>query len=55
MKLDGKNKHLSKIRDWHNRTGSTLFGGVGGGGGNFENWGICSLGKGDQILMKFDM
>ena len=33
MKLDGKNKNLSKIRDWHNRTRSALFGGVGGGGG----------------------
>ena len=32
MKLDGKNKNLSKIRDWHNRTGSALFGEVGGGG-----------------------
>ena len=54
MKLDGKNKNLSKIRDWHNRTGSALFGGVGGGG-DFENWGICNLQKGDQILMKFDI
>ena len=27
----------------------------GGGGGNFENWGICNLRKGDQILMKFDI
>ena len=31
MKLDGKNKNLSKIRDRHNRTGSALFRGVGGG------------------------
>ena len=31
MKLEGKNKNKSKIRDWHNRTGSALFGGVGGG------------------------
>ena len=31
MKLDGKNKNLSKTRDWYNRTGYTLFGGVGGG------------------------
>ena len=55
MKLDGKNKNLSMIRDWHNRTGSALFGGVGGGGGNFENWGICNLRKGDQILIKPDL
>ena len=33
MKLGGKNKHKSKIRDWRNRTGSALFGGVAGGGG----------------------
>ena len=26
-----------------------------GGGGNFENWGIYNLLKGDQILMKFDI
>ena len=32
MKLDGKNKNLSKIRGCHNRTGSALFGGVLGGG-----------------------
>ena len=32
MKLDGKNETLSKILDWHNQTGSALFGGVGGGG-----------------------
>ena len=32
MKLGGKNKHKSKIGDWNNRTGSALFGGVGGGG-----------------------
>ena len=31
MKLDGKNKNLSKTCDCHNRTGSALFGGVGGG------------------------
>ena len=31
MKLGGKNKHKSKIDDLHNRTGSALFGGVGGG------------------------
>ena len=55
MQLDGKNKNLFKIRDWHYRTGSALFGAVGGGGGNFENWGICNLRKGDQILMKFDI
>ena len=54
MKPDGKNKNLSKIRDWHNRTGSALFGGVGGGD-NFENGGICYLRKGEQILMEFDI
>ena len=32
MKLDGKNKKKSKIRDWHNRTGFALFVRVGGGG-----------------------
>ena len=36
MKLVGKNKNKSKIRDLHNRNGSTLdpvtYGGVGGGG-----------------------
>ena len=31
MKLDGKNKNKTKIRDWQNRTGTDLFGGVGGG------------------------
>ena len=36
MKLGGKNKHKSKIGDLHNRTGSALFGGVGGGGSNSE-------------------
>ena len=30
MKLGGKNKHKSKIHDWHNQTGSALFGGGGG-------------------------
>ena len=30
MKLGAKYKHKSNIRDWHNRTGSALFGGVGG-------------------------
>ena len=55
MKLDWKNKNLSKIRDWHNRTGSAIFSVVGGGGGNLEKWGICNLRKGDQILMKFDI
>ena len=46
MKLGGKNKHASKIRDWHNQTGSVLFGGVGGGGVIRKNWkklGICNL------------
>ena len=33
MKLGWKNKKKSKIHDWHNRTGSALFGGIGGGGG----------------------
>ena len=32
MKLGGKNKYKSKICDGNNRTGSALFGGVGGGG-----------------------
>ena len=32
MKLDGKNKYLSKVRDWYNQSGSAVFGGVGGGG-----------------------
>ena len=32
MKLDGKNKNLYKIHDWHNRTGSAIFWVVGGGG-----------------------
>ena len=54
MKLDGKNRNLSKILDWHNRTVFALFGGIGVGG-NLENWGICNLRKGDQILMKFDI
>ena len=31
MKLGGKNKNMSKVRDSHNRTGSALFGGIGGG------------------------
>ena len=35
MKLGGKNKHKSKIHDWHKQTRSALFGGVGGGS-NFE-------------------
>ena len=48
MKLEWKNKNQSKIRDWHNWTRSALFGGIGGGG-NFENWVICNLRKGDQI------
>ena len=33
MKLGGKNKKMSKVRDINNRTRSVLFGGVGGGGG----------------------
>ena len=37
MKLGGKNKHKSKIRDRHKRTGSTLFGGAGGGGVTRKN------------------
>ena len=55
MKVDGKNKHKSKIGDWHNRTG---FGGDGERGGNsekLEKRGICNLRTGDQILMKFDV
>ena len=32
MKLGGKNKNMSKVGDCHNRTESTLFGGVLGGG-----------------------
>ena len=36
MKLDGKNRNLSKVRDCHNWTGSAFFGGIGGGG-KFEN------------------
>ena len=37
-------------------TGSALFGGVGGGGSNSENYkGICNFRTGDQILMKFDI
>ena len=31
MKIGGKNKHKSKIGDWHNRAGSAPFGGVGEG------------------------
>ena len=53
MKLDGKNRNLSKLRDCYNRTGSALFGGIGRV--NFENLGICNLRKGDQILMIFDI
>ena len=30
MKLDGKNKRKFEKRDWHNRTRSDIFGGVGG-------------------------
>ena len=30
MKLGGKNKHKSWIRDLHNRNGSSLFEGAGG-------------------------
>ena len=59
MKLDGKNRNLSKICDWHNRTGSALFGGIGGGGVILKIevfvTGICNLRKSDQILMKFDI
>ena len=32
MKLGGKNKHKSQIRDSHNWNGTALFGGVGWGG-----------------------
>ena len=34
MKLAGKNKQKAKIYDGNNRTGSTLFGVVGGGAGS---------------------
>ena len=58
MKLGGENRHKSKIRDWHNRIGSALFGGVGGGcesnSEKFEKKGICNLRMGDQILMTLD-
>ena len=56
MKLDGKNKNknLSKIHDWHNRTRSAPYGGVEEGL-ILKKWGICNLGKGDQILMKFNI
>ena len=50
MKLYGKNKNLSKIRDWQPDLLSLVK-----LGGDFENWGICNLGKADQILMKFDI
>ena len=53
MKLDGKNKNLFKTPDWHNRP--DLLSLVELGVGNFENWGIYNLRKGDQILMKFDI
>ena len=36
MKLGGKNKHKSKIRDCYNRAKTALFGEVGGGGSNLE-------------------
>ena len=60
MKLGGKNKNKSKIRNLNNRTGPALFGGVGGGGEgiirkNIKKWGIYNLRTGDQILMKFDI
>ena len=32
MKLDGKNNNKSKTRDWNNRTGPAVFGGVWEGG-----------------------
>ena len=59
MKLGGKNKHKSKIRDRHNQTGSALFGGFGGGGVNRKkirkDKAFGNLRTGDQILMKFDI
>ena len=54
MKLDGKIKTC--LRYVTDITGPDLLSLVEfGGGGNFENWGICNLRKGDQILMKFDI
>ena len=55
MKLNKKNKQKSYIHDWHNRTESTLFGGVrvGVNSEKWENWGIFNLRMGDQILMEF--
>ena len=58
MKLGGKNKHKSKISDWHNRTGSALFSGVGGGSNSEKlekKWGIFNLPTGVKILMKFNI
>ena len=53
MKLDGKNKTC--LRYVTDITGPDLLSLVELEGGNFENWGICNLRKGDQILMKFDI
>ena len=54
MKLGGNNKNKSKIRDWHNRIGSALFSGVGGGDNSekLEKWGICNLRTGNQIFIE---
>ena len=42
--------------DWHNKTGSALFGGVGGSNWEkLEKQGVCNLQTGDQILMKFNI
>ena len=49
---------MSKIRDCFDRSGSALFGGVGGGGSNsekLEKLGIYNLRVGDRILMNFDI
>ena len=54
MKLDGRIETC--LRYVTDITGPDLLSLVElGGGGNFENWGICNLRKGDQILMKFDI
>ena len=56
MKLDGKNKHKSKICDGNNWTGYALFGGVGGDGNSekLEKMKYLNLRTGDRILMKLN-